>query len=240
MTGKMVIKRLGEGGHSVDLPMAGLAALSVAFIAYAMPNALFTDVIQASGLPSLLPAAQPPLGTTARIAVVAAGAIATFVFTWLVLRALGAPSPARRRESLEVEMPPLRLRRADSHPDAPTRRPIIAGLELGEPVLVEEDPAVQEQPEPAEAVSEIEQPDDTIEDESESDIVAQPSPLELEKPSIAELMQRLEAGLVRRHRQVASPAPQPESSDFMEIEPARDDRLLGALDELRRMAARGA
>src|SRR3546814_3477289 len=135
------------------MPMAALAALSVAFVAYAMPDPLFADAVAASGLPSLLPAAQPPLGTTARLAVVAPAAIVAFLLTWAVLRALGkGSSPVRREQDVEeAGMPPLRLRRADVHPDAPLRRPLVAGLELGEPMPAE-DAGEWERPVPADAV----------------------------------------------------------------------------------------
>src|SRR3546814_19971808 len=118
------------------MPMAALAALSVAFVAYAMPDPLFADAVAASGLPSLLPAAQPPLGTTARLAVVAPAAIVAFLLTWAGLRALGTGStPVRREPDVEAAgMPPLRLRRADAHPAAPSARPLASGWALGEPV----------------------------------------------------------------------------------------------------------
>ncbi|HEX8257418.1 MAG TPA: hypothetical protein VF589_07280, partial [Allosphingosinicella sp.] len=118
----------------LDLPMAALAAASVAFVAYAMPDDLFSRGVGLTGLPSVLAAAEPPLGATARLAVIAAGAAGTFLIVWLLLRALGKPSAkARRLAEEEAEMAPPRLRRADAHPDAPSRRPLIAGLDLGEP-----------------------------------------------------------------------------------------------------------
>ena len=118
----------------LDLPMAALAAASVAFVAYAMPDDLFSRGVGLTGLPSVLAAAEPPLGATARLAVIAAGAAGTFLVVWLLLRALGRPSAkARRLAEEEAAMAPPRLRRADAHPDAPSRRPLIAGLDLGEP-----------------------------------------------------------------------------------------------------------
>jgi hypothetical protein len=76
--------------------------------------------------------------------------IGSFLLVWFVLRALGKPAPKQRRPRsapvpLQVEAP--KLRRADAHPDAPSRRPILAGLDLGRPLdevgLDEAEPAVE-------------------------------------------------------------------------------------------------
>lgn len=129
---------------ALDLPMSAFAAVSVAFAAFAMPDDLFSDIISASGLPSLLAAAQPPLGATARTAVIAAAFGATFALVFLLLRALGKPAarPVAKGEEAAAAAPP-RLRRADSHPDAPPRRPLFAGKDLGEPI---EQPGTEESP----------------------------------------------------------------------------------------------
>ena len=227
-TDKIILKRLGDGGSVLDLPMAALAGLSVAFVAYAMPDALFADAVAASGLPSLLPAAHPPLGATARLAVVAPAAIVAFLLTWTMLRGLGNRSAPVRREPAadEAGMPPLRLRRADTHPDAPLRRPLVAGLELGEP-------------EPAEDISVsvdeafhgewVDPPHGEETDDDDVDAAAALPPMDLEEPTIAHLMQRLERGLSRR-RELGEVPVEPVSG------PVIDDRLQGALDDLRRMA----
>lgn len=248
MTGKTIVKRLGRAGVSLDLPMAALASLSVAFVAFAMPDALFSGAVEASGLAALLPAAQPPLGTTARLAVVVAGAVAAFLSTWLLLRALGGGVPRlRRQRPEEVETPAFRLRRADFHPDAPLRRPLVAGLELGEPHAPEE-PAAAESPglSPIEPASDF---DEVLEDEAldvpeePDDAIADP-PMELEEPTIAHLMQRLELGLIRRQQQDWPPVQeddQPVAADESpDMPPAVDDRLRSALSALQKMAARRA
>lgn len=256
MTGKTIVKRLSGGGVSLDLPMAALAAAAVGFVAYAMPDPLFAGAVEASGLPSVLSAAQPPLGLTARLGVVGAGALATFLGTWLLLRALGnVSSPLRRarEEEEEVSMPPLRLRRVDSHPDAPLRRPLVAGLDLGEPkVEIEEEaieipwetsPPIHTEPEPepfveAQWEGAEEDVEETVDDHAAT--LAEP-PMELEEPTIAHLMQRLEIGLIR-HRQNAWEAPStPEPpAPISEAPSGVDDRLRSALGDLQRMASRGA
>ncbi|HKR24873.1 MAG TPA: hypothetical protein VJS15_06405, partial [Allosphingosinicella sp.] len=78
----------GVGRNALDLPVAGLAAFAAAFVAFAMPSDLLGGLIGATGLPSLLPAAEPPLGTTARIAIGAVGAAATFGLVFYLLRLL--------------------------------------------------------------------------------------------------------------------------------------------------------
>lgn len=131
----MASKQQKRSSSALDPMMAGFAAGAAAFIIYAMPQARFDEAVSLSGLPMILSAAQPPLGTTARFAAMAAAGIGSFVLVWLVLRALSkpAPKPKLRSGPVEIEMAPPRLRRADAHPDAPSRRPILAGVDLGRP-----------------------------------------------------------------------------------------------------------
>ncbi len=81
-----------HSASALDPLMAGFAAGAAAFIVYAMPQARFDDVVQLSGLPMIISAAQPPLGMTARGAVMIAAALGSFVLVWRVLRALGKPA----------------------------------------------------------------------------------------------------------------------------------------------------
>ncbi len=124
-----------RGTTALDPLMAGFAAGAAAFIVFAMPDWRFNEAVQLSGLPMVLPAAQPPLGLTARIAAMVAAGIGSFALVFLVLRALGKPAPDARRRSapVEIELAAPKIRRADAHPDAPSRRPILAGLDLGKP-----------------------------------------------------------------------------------------------------------
>jgi len=136
----------GGGRSTLDVPVAALAGLSVAVIAFAMPGDLLADLVGATGLPSIVSAAEPPLGFKARIGIGAAGAVIMFGFTFVLLRWLekfGGRRAVRRQEEeelvLEVEAP--RLRRRDIHPDAPARPPLLAAHELGEPDLDFDAPA---------------------------------------------------------------------------------------------------
>jgi hypothetical protein len=118
--------------------MAGFAGGSVGFFAFAMPADLFERLVGITGLASLVPAAQPPLGDTARLGFVAVAAIAAFGLVWLLLRQLGkapaAPKALAPDIKAEVLSEPPRLRRADAHPDAPSRHPLRASSDFGIPL----------------------------------------------------------------------------------------------------------
>jgi hypothetical protein len=236
----------GGGASLLDLAVAALAGGSVAFATYAMPDSLFTQIVVASRLPELLPAAQPPLGDTARWAAVAAAGIVTAILVWALLRALDHV-PARRLPQArtapadgEPSADTPRVRRADAHPDAPTRRPLRAGRELGEPAeeappaedtldLVEEAPEERfadliPQPLPgflvpqeAESATEAGAPEE--DEESLKALSAQLPDPERDNggKSIGDLMQRLESGLSRRSPGVAEQAAVPSV-----IEPAAE------------------
>lgn len=137
MAEKITLKAAKKSGSStLDKAMAAFAAASVGFVTYVMPADIFSGLVTGSGLPAVVPAAQPPLGDTARLAVVIAAAFATFLAVWLLLRALNKVPAGRKsgRKVAEVPNDPPRLRRADMHPDAPSRSPILAGRELGVPL----------------------------------------------------------------------------------------------------------
>jgi hypothetical protein len=120
--------------NALDLPVAGLFALAILFVAFAMPGDLLAELIGATGLPSLLPAAAPPLGFTARAAIGLAGGALGFGLIFYLLRLLDRTmlAAARPRPFAPVEEAP-KPRRRDAHPDAPAPRPLSAWRELGEP-----------------------------------------------------------------------------------------------------------
>jgi hypothetical protein len=220
----------GVGRNALDLPVAALAALAAAFVAFALPGDLLADMVGASGLPSLLAAAAPPLGLTARIAIGAAGALATFGLVILLLRLLDRSGlDMRVAGTPEAEEDAPRLRRRDAHPDAPGCRPISAARDLGEPA-----PPVR----PRDAAPAWLAPADPVEaPAAEPEPEAVPEPVAADPASnLAELMARLEQGLARRSgRPAAAAAAQASPQVFPE---ASDDRLQSALDSLQRLAAR--
>lgn len=201
--------------NALDMPVAALAGLSVAFAAFTIPADLLAGAVGASGLPNLLEAAQPPLGTTARITLAVAGALGTFFAAFLLLRWLdrfGARPAPRPAPVVEDTRESPRLRRRDIHPDAPAPRPISASRDLGEPAP----------PQPVASWLDLE-----AEAPAPAPVAEATGPT-----SLTDLMGRLEAGLARRAAAPASdaaPAPTPSPSD---------DRLQSAIESLQRLAAR--
>lgn len=205
----------GSDGSALDLPVAGLAALAVAFAAFTIPDAILDRAVEATGLSSVLSAAQPPLGTTARLLIAAAGALASFAGAFALLRWLDRFAS---RGSVSNQAVPSadtpRIHRADAHPDAPPRRPISAARDLGEPASPSRSPMA--------------------EPEAMPDTESVPAPLA--PTSLGDLMSRLEQGLAKREAQTpavarasaAAPAPAPSN-----------DRLQSAIEGLRALTARG-
>ena len=204
--------------NALDLPVAALAGLSVAFAAFTIPGDLLAEAVGASGLPNLLEAAQPPLGTTARITLAVTGALGTFLAAFLLLRWLDrfGSRPAPRVVVVEAPKPESpRLRRRDTHPDAPAPRPISASRDFGEPAP----------PQPVASWLDID-----AETPAPPPVAERPAPA----TSLAELMGRLEAGLARR-----AAAPAGEASPRA-APPPSNDRLQSAIDSLQRLTARDA
>jgi len=121
----------GGGRNALDLPVAGLSALAAAFAAFALPQDLLNRAVVATGLPSILSAAQPPLGLTARVALAVGGAAIVFGLVFLLLRLFDRSGMREEPEANLSDAP--RVRRRDGHPDAPAPRPISAARDLGEP-----------------------------------------------------------------------------------------------------------
>ena len=217
----------GVGRNALDLPVAGLAAAAAVFFAFAMPQDVLSQIVSATGLPSLFAAAQPPLGLTARIAIAVVGALVTFGLVFFLLRLLdrsGLDAP-RERPVAEPEDGEAPRRRRDFHPDAPVRRPISAARDLGEPAPPVPPrapvPVWLDEAAPEAAVEPVPEPE--------------PEPAPEMPTSIAGLMERLEQGLARRQPRRESPAFAPQPQVFPE---APDDRLQSAIDSLQRLAAR--
>ncbi len=232
-----------SGRSMIDLPVAALAGLAVAFAAFTIPSELLADAVGASGLASVIPAAQPPLGSTARMTMALLGALAAFGGAFALLRWLDrfASRPAQAAP-FTVSEPGPRLNRADSHPDAPPRRPISARRDLGEPAP----------PRPSQQWLDDLKPSAAGISPSASSVV-RAAPAGAKAPpsaSLGDLMARLEHGLAKRaDTEVAAPAPAspvppqaptaPKAAPTPPPAPPRaDDRLQSAIESLQRMAAR--
>lgn len=116
---------------NLALAGAGAAGVLAALATLVIPGGLLQEIVVRSGVAAFIPAAEPPLGITARISVgvFAGGAVA--LIAWFALSAL-----LMWRESREAEEPgerPPVVRRADAHPDAPPRAPLLATRDLGMP-----------------------------------------------------------------------------------------------------------
>jgi hypothetical protein len=257
----------GLGRNAFDLPVAALAGLAAAFVAFAMPADLLGQLVSATGLPHLLAAAEPPLGLKARGAIGIAGAGAAFGLAYMLMRLLDKSGRERARPEFETDEDRPRLRRRDLHPDAPVCRPISATRDCGEPA-----PPPQQRPEPVpvwstEPVQPMEvdeqpapawsaEPEEALElrdhhapawlaerePESEPEPLAQEPesrPEAVNDASLPDLMRRLEQGLARRRtREVFAQAPQQPPAPQVFPE-ADDDRLQSAIESLQRFASRG-
>lgn len=224
-----------------QVPLAWFAALlmagAVAFFLLAMPIGLIEQGVGAIGLPSVLAAATPPLGSTARALVAGSAAVFAGGTTWGLMTLADRSVRPRRRPAPRRAAPA----RSPAHVDAPPRRPIFANSDFGSPlpeplpafremvasnddvlelvdVIVDRVPMPEPEPEPEPAPEPAREPQ------------AAPSPA-IEEPSVASLMGRLEAGALRRAARAArnsEPAPAV----------AMESALRDALSELQRMAAR--
>lgn len=126
----------------MKLPVAFLTAAMLGAAAFAgvalVPTAMLESAISDSGLPAILPAAQPPLGWTARLMLGGGLALLVAGFAWFSAyilfgtRALSLGADAVVGEGEEAV--PV-VRRADAHPDAPPRAPLLATRDLGTPFL---------------------------------------------------------------------------------------------------------
>jgi hypothetical protein len=201
----------GTGRNALDLPVAGLAALAAAFAAFAVPQDLLSRAVIATGLPSILSAAQPPLGLTARVAIAVGAAAITFGLVFLLLRLLdrsGMGGSARAQEEADALAP--RVRRRDVHPDAPSRRPISAARDFGEPAPPE---AFRPAPIWLDEAAPVSAP--AFEPEPVADLPPEPEPVFAPEPEpVAEVTPEPEP----EPEVVAEPEPEPVAS--VEPEPA--------------------
>ncbi|GAA4760647.1 hypothetical protein GCM10023219_00410 [Stakelama sediminis] len=132
--------------------LAVVSGIVAAAALLAIPRAMVERAIMASGLPAVLPAAAPPLGMTARIAL---AVIAGLVVAGAFLGATALLSGMRRGKAEKDDSMPT-IRRADAHPDAPPRAPLRAATDLAASAedAVEEPKFVAEPASEAEAVEE--------------------------------------------------------------------------------------
>jgi hypothetical protein len=225
-------------GWRFEVPLAALLALSSGFMVFVMPARILSAVPGAIRLGALF---QP---VAAAVAAVLGGLLALALMIGAGRRPRRAaaetadadadidvaPMPAPVAE--ESVAPPVaeptvvRVRRADAHPDAPPRAPILATRDLGQPFMDFEPAPAAPAIAPDIAEADFVELADTVDEAPAVPVPPRPAPAPRpERQSIADMMARLDAGMMRR----AGPAL-----------PPRDARpaLRDALAELNRLAAR--
>lgn len=126
-----------------------LAGGAVAATAALLSTDTLEHLVWTSGIASLIPAAQPPLGATARALLALGGGVVAAAVMWAALFLLFGPG-GFLATGAEADRPGVR--RADAHPDAPPRRPMTAAdlgtplMEVGMPPVVQPLPRDLDQP----------------------------------------------------------------------------------------------
>lgn len=144
MVAHAVVQRLTP---NMALALAGGMGACAVLASLVLPGALLEDMVLSSGIAALVPAAEPPLGTTARLCIgLFAGGLVALI-AWMGLSALMAWIDSREVDGPEGERRPT-VRRADAHPDARPRVPLRASdLEVpvyGRVLRPEPEPEVEE------------------------------------------------------------------------------------------------
>ena len=224
----------GLGRDSLDDPVAALAAMAGATLAWAAPADDLVRIVGSSGAP-------------VRIALGAPAALLLFSLVFGFLRQLDRLAAAPRHAEPAVP----KARRRDRHPDAPLRRPISAAVELGEPdpasttaeilpawlgraSLAQEDVAADRSAGGAEP--RFDQPDPDIADPSAPGWSAAD---QARRDTIFALMGRLEKGYARREPE-ATGAEVPDRESDPRPASAGADRLQSAINSLQWLATRRA
>lgn len=154
---------------SPSIRIAALAGVVAGAAVNAIPVTMLEWASASSGLSELVPAAAPPLGSTFRALMSGGAGVLTMALAALMLpgspqddnkkdRKMGfalkkiAIFGRHRQENRDDAIAAPALRRADSHPDAPARAPLVVSRDLAEevarlaPPIVEDDEPVDGPP----------------------------------------------------------------------------------------------
>ncbi|MDF0487443.1 hypothetical protein PX554_04820 [Sphingomonas sp. H39-1-10] len=114
---------------------AGVTGAFIALLFLLMPTDALESLVVDSGVATLLDAARPPLGLTARAVLALSGGGAGALLAWIALFVAFGTRLVILNGSIANgdAVPPQR--RADAHPDAPPRQPVFANRDLGTPFL---------------------------------------------------------------------------------------------------------
>lgn len=115
-------------------PLGGvLAGVAAAASFGLMSNGSLEAMVWNTGLASIIPAAEPPLGATARALLALGSGVVCAAVVWSALYLLFGPGGFLVRRAKPSSGIPT-LRRADAHPDHPPRAPMTAA-DLGTPMM---------------------------------------------------------------------------------------------------------
>jgi len=223
------------------------------------PAAIEWRIVQ-SGLPSILPAAAPPLGFTARALLAGIGGLGAMTVAWIAFTLIDSLIPGGTRTK-RPKIEPF----AEWVADAPVRRPIFAESDLGAPfnsiratseildlgtLPFEGEPApvapsadvplaeaVSATPEalPVAAQAPLWQPDPWFDDLADPEPAPGKAAAPVDSLSLSELVERLETGMQRRRSNAgAAPRTRPDIAPL----PDMDAALRDALGTLQRLSLR--
>ena len=129
----------------LTLPVAPLAGALVGIMPAAMfalvPGDMLGRLILRTGIAAIIPAAEPPLGFTARLVLILMCGGGAALVSWFAVflitgsRTIMFGSDVASTDDADPDQEAPVLRRADAHPDAPSRRPVFANRDLGTPFL---------------------------------------------------------------------------------------------------------
>jgi hypothetical protein len=118
--------------------IAGVLGGAVALGMLVVPMPVLEGLVMDSGLPAVIAATEPPLGFTARSIMALGAGASVALFSWFAAFVLLGSRTLTIGGSEEIDLdldavPTPVLRRADAHPDAPPRPPLLATRDLGRP-----------------------------------------------------------------------------------------------------------
>lgn len=118
--------------------IAGVLGGAVALGMLVVPMPVLEGLVMDSGLPAVIAATEPPLGFTARSIMALGAGASVALFSWFAAFVLLGSRTLKIGGSEEIDLdldavPTPVLRRADAHPDAPPRPPLLATRDLGRP-----------------------------------------------------------------------------------------------------------
>jgi hypothetical protein len=169
---------------------AGALGTLAALVAALLPAALLESLVLGSGIAAFIPAAEPPLGFTARLCLGVTAGAGVALLSWFALTTL--VDFARRRWATGERLP--QVRRADAHPDAPPREPLRAGRDLGFEVAEAEPLELFEAELPPEPVIAMGTPTPAL-DLTRHEVAADPSPEPAPPPAVQPLPRDLDQPL---------------------------------------------